>query len=158
MFHGKTSPLQSKADSNLILSGGLFAPEILSDSIRRFAYPLGNGHLPLLTLPDLDSFAFSIFTNRSSFSGLSLATVSHFAAGSEIASTFTKMTGLAVIYAPVSIEEWSANLGFADRPVISTDPQGIIEEENFKIWWAGFEDSILWKLSGERRVAGRNME
>ncbi|KAG4026644.1 hypothetical protein MFRU_038g00480 [Monilinia fructicola] len=32
-----------------MLHGGRFAPEILSDGNRRFAYPLGNGHLPLLT-------------------------------------------------------------------------------------------------------------
>jgi hypothetical protein len=44
-----------------MLYGGNFLPKILDDGTRVFAAPLGKGHVPIITLPDLGYFARYIF-------------------------------------------------------------------------------------------------
>ena len=126
-----------------MLAGGLFAPTIQADGTRIFTMPLANGHLPLLTLPDLGAFALKIFQDREYWSGKTLNTVSHFATGQEIADTLERVAGVKAVYQPLSIEEWIAELPYAGAPVATTDPEGITVGENFSMWWPGFQDSIL---------------
>ncbi|KAH7308304.1 hypothetical protein BKA65DRAFT_469731 [Rhexocercosporidium sp. MPI-PUGE-AT-0058] len=126
-----------------MLSGGLFAPRISADGIRTFAYRLGNGHLPLMTLRDVGAFALAIFSSPAQYSGRTLNVASHFATGADIAETFTRVMGLKGVYEDISFEEWIAGIEYAGGPVASTDPEGITVGENFEMWWPGFRDSVL---------------
>ncbi|KAH6677249.1 hypothetical protein B0J14DRAFT_338387 [Halenospora varia] len=128
------------------LQGGFFAPEIKADGTRVFSFPLGDGHLPLMTLQDMGVFTEKIFSDREAWSGKTLNVVSEFVTGQQIADTLTKVAGVKAIYQNVSMEEWLKALPYADVPVASTDPEGITIGENFAMWWPGFQDSLLLKL------------
>lgn len=130
----------------LTQSGGFFAPEIKADGTRVFSFPLGDGHLPLMTLPDMGVFTEKIFSDREAWSGKTLNVVSEFVTGQQIADTLTKVAGVKAIYQNVSMEEWLKALPYTDVPVASTDPEGITIGENFAMWWPGFQDSLLLKL------------
>ena len=132
------------------LMGGPLNPKIQDDGTAVFALPLGDpsGHIPLGTLRDHGIFALKVFQDRERWSGKTLNIASHFATGPEIAEAFSKATGKKAKYENVSVEEWEkTNLGeWADKPVASADPSGISNRENFRMWWPGFQDSVLYKL------------
>lgn len=113
------------------------------DGTRTFAFPLGEGYLPMLTLQDLGVFALKVFEDRNRWSGKTFNLVSHFVTGHELAQTLSKIAGVKAVYKNVSIEGWTASLPFANAPVASTDPKGITVGQNFAMWWPGFQDSIL---------------
>lgn len=117
--------------------------QIDSDGTRTFALPLKNGHLPFMTLQDLGVFTLAVFQDRARWSAQTLNLASHFTTGIELAETLAKVAGVKAVYKNVSIAEWTASLPFADAPVATTDPNGITVGENFRMWWPGFQDSIL---------------
>ncbi len=126
--------------------GGPYVPHIAADGTRVFKLPLGQGHLPLMTLKDCGAFALAIFRDRDGWSGKTLNAVSHFATGEEIASTLAGVGGVKARYEPVTVDEWVASLPYAGAPVASMYPGGITAGDNFRMWWPGFQDSVLLKL------------
>lgn len=132
------------------LIAGLMNPRFSEDGEAIFALPLGDpsGAIPFGTLKDHGIFARKVFEDRVKWSGKTFNIASHFATGPEIAETFAKVNGKRASYKHVSIDEWaSANVAEkADKPVASTDPEGITFKENMAMWWPGFQESILLKL------------
>jgi hypothetical protein len=124
-------------------SGGLFAPSIQADGTRVFAMPLGNGHLPLMTLDDLAVFAVLIFKDKVRYSGQTVNLASEFATGKQVAETLSKVSGVIAIYKPISFDQWNATWPLANLPVSTTDPTGPTWGQSFRMWWAAFEDDIL---------------
>lgn len=116
---------------------------IEEDGTRTFAFPLGDGHIPMMTLRDMGVFTLKVFQDRERWSGKTLNLASHFATGPELAKALTKAAGVKAVYKNISYEEWTATLEFADAPVATTDPEGITVGQNFAMWWPGFQDSIL---------------
>lgn len=137
------------------LMAGLMNPRISEDGEAVFALPLGDpsGAIPFGTLRDHGIFARIVFEDRARWSGKIFSIASHFATGPEIAETFSKVNGRRARYEHVSIDEWaSANVADkANKPVASTDPEGITFKENMAMWWPGFQESILYRL-GTRDV------
>lgn len=129
------------------LQGGFFTPKIQADGTRVFALPLGDGHLPLMTLRDNGAFARIVFDDRAAWSGKTLNLLSHFATGQELAETLERVAGVKARYEPISIEQWVRELAIADAPVATTDPEGITVGENFSMWWPGFQTSQLKNLN-----------
>src|SRR5262249_18375555 len=81
-----------------MLYGGNFLPKILDDGTRVFAAPLGKGHIPIITLPDLGYFARYIFDHPAETAGKNLEIASDYLAWSDLAAAFTKATGLPAIF------------------------------------------------------------
>ena len=125
------------------LFGGPLIAHIEEEGTRTFAFPLKEGHLPLMSLQDMGVFALRVFQDRERWSGQTLNLVSEFATGADLAKALTKTAGVKAVYKNISIEEWTKSLGFADAPVATTDPEGITVGENFAMWWPGFQESIL---------------
>jgi hypothetical protein len=134
------------------LQGGFFTPKIRADGTRVFALPLGDGHLPLMTLHDNGVFARIVFDDRAAWSGKTLNMLSHFATGLELAETLEKVAGVKAVYEPISLEKWIRELAIADAPVATTDPQGITVGQNFAMWWPGFQTSQLKNLKTRDEV------
>ncbi|KAH8652130.1 hypothetical protein BX600DRAFT_489432 [Xylariales sp. PMI_506] len=128
------------------LMGGPCVPHIAADGTRVFKLPLGDGHLPLMTLKDCGTFALKIFQDREAWSGKTLNAVSHFATGQEIADTLARVAGVKARYEPVTIESWVRDLPYSEAPMSSMDPSGISAGQNFSMWWPGFQDSVLLRL------------
>lgn len=116
---------------------------IEQDGTRTFAFPLGKGHFPMMTLQDNGIFALKVFQDRHRFSGQTLNLASHFSTGEDLAAALTKVAGVKAVYKNITIEEWTASLPFANAPVATMDPEGITVGENFAMWWPGFQNSIL---------------
>lgn len=73
-----------------------------------FASPIGNGHVPMIALPDLGYFARYTFDHRQETSGKDLEVASEMVQWSELVKTFQKVTGSKAEYKPVSLDEWFA--------------------------------------------------
>jgi hypothetical protein len=125
------------------LFGGPLMANISEDGTRTFAFPLGDGHLPFMSLQDMGIFTLKVFQDRERWSGQTLNLASQFATGKELAETLSKTAGVTAVYKNVSYEEWVATLDFADAPVATMDPDGITVGQNFAMWWPGFQDSVL---------------
>src|SRR5436309_3986800 len=125
-----------------MLYGGNFMPEILDDGTRVFAAPLGKGHIPIITLPDLGYFARYIFDHPVETAGKNLEVASDYLAWSDLAAAFTKVTGLPAIYQPVTYSQWIAAHPLKDAPVAVEDPRGMSFADNFRAWWKLFEDDV----------------
>jgi hypothetical protein len=125
-----------------MLYGGNFLPKILDDGTRVFAAPLGNGHVPIITLPDLGYFARYIFDHPAETAGKNLEVASDYLAWADLVAAFTKVTGLPAIYQPVSYPQWLAAHPLKDAPAAVEDPTGISFADNFRAWWQLFEDDV----------------
>jgi hypothetical protein len=128
-----------------MLYGGNFVPKILDDGTRVFAAPLGKGHIPIITLPDLGYFARYIFDHPSETAGKNLEVASDYLAWSDLAAAFTKATGLPAVYQPISYPQWLATHPWKDAPVAVEDPSGMSFADNFRAWWKLFEDDVCMR-------------
>ncbi len=148
-----TKPFSTKADGFKwtvftngpyaeMLYGGNFLPKILDDGTRVFAAPLGKGHVPIITLPDLGYFARYIFDHPAETAGKNLEVASDYLAWADLVAAFTKVTGLPAIYQPVSYPQWLAAHPWKDAAVAVEDPTGMSFAENFRAWWKLFEDDL----------------
>ncbi|KAH8897144.1 NAD(P)-binding protein [Thozetella sp. PMI_491] len=131
-------------NENLI--GGPYVPHITEDGTRVFKMPLGDGHLPLMTVKDCGIFARIIFEDREAWSGKTLYAASHFVTGQELAETLSRVAGVKARYEDVTIKEWVDAFPYSSAPVATTDPDGITFGENFTMWWPAFQESLLLKL------------
>ncbi len=61
-----------------MLFGGVFVPEILPDGTRVFAAPLGDGHVPIITLQDLGYLARYIFDHPAETAGKNIEVASDY--------------------------------------------------------------------------------
>ena len=84
-----------------------------------------------------------MFQSREEWSGKTLNIVSHFATGQEIAETVRRVAAVKAVYQSITFDEWIAGIPFADAPVSAANPEGITFAENFRMWWPGFQESIL---------------
>ena len=127
-----------------MLYGGNFLPQILPDGTRVFAAPLGKGHVPIITLPDLGYFARYIFDNPAETAGKNIEVASDYLAWSDLAAAFTRATGLPAHYQPVTFEQWLARHPLKDKPVAVDDRSGtgVSFADNFRAWWKLFEDDV----------------
>jgi hypothetical protein len=125
-----------------MLYGGNFLPKILDDGTRVFAAPLGKGHVPIITLPDLGYFARYIFDHSAETAGKNLEVASDYLAWADLVAAFTKVTGLPAIYQPVSYTQWLAAHPLKDAPAAVEDPTGVSFADNFRAWWKLFEDDV----------------
>src|SRR5262249_46049724 len=115
---------------------------------RVFAAPLGKGHVPIITLPDLGYFARYIFDHPAETAGKNLEVASDYLAWADLAAAFTKVTGLPAIYRPVSYPEWLAAHPWKDARVAVDDPTGTSFADNFRAWWKLFEDDVCTRRYG----------
>jgi hypothetical protein len=84
-------------------------PKKKNDGSFQFVAPLGNGAVPLIHLEDLGLYARYLFDNQSKVNGLDLKVATQHVHWSDLASTFTKVTGEPSSYLDVSLEEYFDN-------------------------------------------------
>jgi hypothetical protein len=117
------------------------------DGVYTFAYPLGDGALPLIHLADLGAYARWQFDNPERASGFDLEIATAHIGLAELAETFTKVTGKPARYRALTLEEFfeSGRQGNGDQKVGgegSADPDLITWKQNFSGFWS------MWSNSG----------
>lgn len=150
-----TKPYSTQADSfkwtvftngpyaEMLFGNYNFAPHILDDGTQVFAAPLGKGHVPIITLPDLGYFARYIFDHPAETAGKNLEIASDYLAWADLADAFTKVTGIPAIYKPITYEEWIAGHPRKGTPAAVEDRSGMSWDDNFRGWWKLFEDDVV---------------
>lgn len=125
----------------------MFGPLIRrDDGTYVFAAPLGDGHVPLVSLRDIGFFARYSYDRRAAVSGRDLAIASELATLDDIVGAFRRATGHAAVVVRQSVEEWFGNLTNVDRPVASERAYGdgsTTFRQNFTAFWYLFRDDIV---------------
>ncbi|RDX42240.1 NAD-P-binding protein [Lentinus brumalis] len=119
-----------------------------TDGTYVFATPMGNGHVPFVTLADIGFFARYIFDRRKDTSARELKIASDWVDWPTLVSTFTKVTGKPAVYVPLTTDEWFAlwEQDNVNRPLAKEKqvPDGSTTwRENFTCWWAQYRDDLI---------------
>ena len=99
-----------------------------------FASPVGDGHVPMISLRDIAFFARYSFDNRALVSGRDLEVASQIVGwdGPDgVVETFKRVTGFKAVYVRQTIEEWMRNLVNPDRALAYDVPDGTTWRKNF---------------------------
>lgn len=99
-----------------------------------FAFPLGSGHVPMITLSDLGYFARYSFDHREEVSGKDLEVASQMVTwdGPDgVVETFKRVTGQKAVYVPQSVDEWLGNFTNTDFPAAVELKHGRTWKESF---------------------------
>ena len=120
-----------------------------ADGTYVFAAPIGSGHVPMISLADVGSFARYIFDHRDETSARELEVASDWADWPYLVETFTKVTGKPAAFVPLSLDEWFAlwDAESIDRPLANERTVAVDGEtpwrENFTCWWAQYRDDVI---------------
>ena len=117
-----------------------------ADGTFVFASPVGQGHVPMIALPDLGFWARYTFDNRALTSGRDFEVVSQMVGWDELVSTFKRVTGRKAIFLPQTLDEWFDNFANTDRPVAGERQPGdgsTTWKQNFCGWWSVFRDDVV---------------
>ncbi|KAI0071520.1 NAD(P)-binding protein [Panus rudis PR-1116 ss-1] len=131
LFHPFIGPMNKRADGTYV-----------------FTSPIGDGHMPMVSLRDIAYFARYIFDHRVETSGKDLRIASDDVTWDYLVRTFTKVTGKPAVYLRQSIDEWWTNWDGADRPYAAMDahekvtPNTNTLRKNFTKWWAIYRDNL----------------
>src|SRR6266511_4266821 len=85
---------------------GTWAPYEDSDGTIVFDYPLGDGALPLIYLPDFGRYVRWQFDDPQKSVGTLLKVSTEHVSGNYLAKVFTEITGKKAVYKNVSLEEY----------------------------------------------------
>ncbi|KAL0568749.1 hypothetical protein V5O48_013237 [Marasmius crinis-equi] len=87
-----------------------------------FALPVGDGHLPVVTLRDIAWWVRYTFDHRAETSGQNLKIASEMLQWETLAQTFTKVTGIPSIYKRMGVEEYFETVQRGgDEPMVLAD-------------------------------------
>ncbi|RPD53955.1 NAD-P-binding protein [Lentinus tigrinus ALCF2SS1-7] len=119
-----------------------------ADGTYVFAAPIGNGHVPFVTLADVGFFARHVFDNRAATSARELEIASDWVDWPHLVSTFTNVTGKPAVYRPLAQDEWFALFEQDDinRPLANEKKVAdgsTTWRENFSCWWAQYRDDVI---------------
>lgn len=90
------------------------------DGTYVFATPIGDGHVPMISVQDIGYFARYSFDHRKEVSGKDLKVASQLVTwdGPDgLVDTFRRVTGKKAIFKHQTIEEWMNNFRGTDKPV-----------------------------------------
>lgn len=117
-----------------------------TDGTLVFASPIGDGHVPMISVSDLGFFARYTFDNRALTSGKDLEIASEMVGWDHIVSTFIKVTGKKAVFERLGLEEWFSHIPGANLPVAAERKAGdgsTTWKQNFSGWWSLFRDDVL---------------
>ncbi|KAH8817141.1 hypothetical protein F5884DRAFT_896828 [Xylogone sp. PMI_703] len=156
---------QSEMKTSLLTTGpymdmlfdGLYVPQEQSDGSFIWENPAeADGKIPLIALDDVGIYSLWIFDNPSQSAGLNLEVATDQVSFTEIANTFTKVTGKKGIHKRVPMEDYltkaepypGAYANWAVKQDVPRDESFMTWRENFRAWWR------FW---GEGKGATRDM-
>ncbi|KAJ3887936.1 hypothetical protein GG344DRAFT_80252 [Lentinula edodes] len=86
-----------------------------------FALPVGDGHVPCISLEDIGWWVRYTFDHRSETSGQELKIATEMMTMDQLVETFTKVTGIPAIRKRMSIEEYLDRYPHTNRPIMRGD-------------------------------------
>ena len=113
-----------------------------ADGTYVFAAPIGNGHIPMISVKDFGFWARYVFDHREATSGKDLQIASDLVGWDYLVETFKKVTGKKAVVVKQTIDEWMKCLKSVDGPVSHASAPGLTFRESFGGWWALYRDDI----------------
>jgi uncharacterized protein YbjT (DUF2867 family) len=92
---------------------------VTKDGTYVFGSAIGDGHIPMVALPDIGFWARYSFDHRTETSGKDLEVASEMVTTDMIVEAFTKVTGLPAVRKRQTIDEWWENFNGVDEPIAS---------------------------------------
>ncbi|KAF8585889.1 NAD(P)-binding protein [Ramaria rubella] len=123
-----------------------------SDGTLVFASPVGDGHVPMVSLKDLGFFARYIFDHPHETSAQDLEIVSECVGWDHLVSTFVKVTGQKAVFVRQTLPEWFDNFNGIDKPLARDFHEGFKKgfnaekttwRENFSGFWSMWRDDVI---------------
>ncbi|KAK1234671.1 hypothetical protein PQX77_002124 [Marasmius sp. AFHP31] len=86
-----------------------------------FDIPIGDGHVPVISLRDIGWWVRYTFDHRSESSGKELKIATEMLTGDGLAETFTRVTGIPAVYKRLGVDEYFEHCGIEglDKPIAS---------------------------------------
>ncbi|KAG6915385.1 hypothetical protein DXG01_011757 [Tephrocybe rancida] len=111
-----------------------------------FASPIGDGHIPMISLDDLGWWVRYTLDNREATSGKDLEIASDMVGWDYLSEVFTKVTGTPSVHKRISLDEWFACLTGAHRPIANEKQEGdgsTTIRQSFSGFWCLWRDDII---------------
>jgi hypothetical protein len=124
-------------------------PDPESPETLVFSAPVGSGSPPLIYLPDLGRYALWMFDTPARSSGMNLQIATESVNWTNLAQTFTEVTGRKAIFRDVTLDEYFASGIFPDpeakvgHSVGHGDTTLMTYRENFTGFWNAWKDDLL---------------
>ncbi|EKM52887.1 uncharacterized protein PHACADRAFT_212085 [Phanerochaete carnosa HHB-10118-sp] len=112
-----------------------------ADGTLVFAFPTGQGRVPMVSLKDIGFFARYSFDNRAEVSGKDLEIAGDVVTLEDTVEAFKKATGLPAVAVYLTVEEWFRNWKNTDFPA-SKGEDPMTWKESFTGFWYVFRDDI----------------
>ncbi|KAL4960344.1 NmrA/HSCARG family protein [Aspergillus stella-maris] len=139
-----------------MLFDGMFVPEEQDDGSFVWENPAADGKIPLIALDDVGIYTLWIFDHPSESSGLDLEVATDQVTFTEIAATFSKVTGKAGVHKRVSLEGYLEKAEpYPGAYSNWTVPPDVPRDESFMTWRENF--TAWWRYWSEGKGATRNM-
>jgi len=119
---------------------------IREDGTVVFATPLGDGHIPMISLADLGWWNRHVLNNREEHSGKELLVASDWVSWDYLVETFTKVTGKPAVYRRLSLDQWFACMSGHDRPIANEKTIGdgsTTIRQSFSGFWCLWRDDMI---------------
>ncbi|KAG6850017.1 hypothetical protein H0H93_002466 [Arthromyces matolae] len=136
---------------NYILTEEVFQPlcgplNWREDGTVVFASPIGDGHIPMISLDDLGWWVRYTLDNRAETSGKDLEIASDMVGWDYLSEVFTKVTGTPSVHKRLTLDEWFACLSGAERPIANEKSEGdgsTTIRQSFSGFWCLWRDDII---------------
>ncbi|KAL6900566.1 hypothetical protein GGI43DRAFT_427554 [Trichoderma evansii] len=126
-----------------MLFDGMYVPKEQDDGSFVWANPASDGKIPLIALEDVGVYNLWIFDNPQESAGLDLEVATDQVSMTDIANTFTKVTGKKGVHKKLPLDEYlefaepypNAPASWAAGPGGIRDKDMMTWRENFTAWW-----------------------
>jgi hypothetical protein len=113
-----------------------------------FASPIGDGHIPMISLQDLGWWVRYTLDHREETSGKDLQVASDLVGWDYLSETFTKVTGIPSVHKRLTLDRWFDCVEGTDRPIASENKIGdgsTTIRQTFSGFWSMLRDDVLRK-------------
>ncbi|KAH7143406.1 hypothetical protein EDB81DRAFT_934596 [Dactylonectria macrodidyma] len=134
-----------------MLMDGMFPPREQPDGSFLWANPARDGKIPLIALEDVGHYSLWLFDNPEESAGLNLEVTTDEVSFSDIARTFTEVTGKKGIHKYVPFDDYASSaepfpgafVNFTADPSIVRDESDMTWRRNFSAWWRFWGEGIV---------------
>ncbi|KAJ8075688.1 hypothetical protein PM082_021318 [Marasmius tenuissimus] len=124
-----------------------------------FDIPIGDGHVPVISLRDIGWWVRYTFDHRSESSGKELKIATEMLTGDGLAETFTRVTGIPAVYRRLGVDEYFEHCGIEglDKPIASegggvSSSLSSIRDTFSGLYWTWRDNLIERDMEWIRRV------
>ncbi|KAK7053086.1 hypothetical protein VNI00_004407 [Paramarasmius palmivorus] len=137
------------------LRGALLGPlEERENGAVVFATPIGDGHVPVISLRDIGWWVRWTFDNREETSGKEIKIATEMLHWDTLVETFTRVTGIPAIHRRLGVDEYMAKRGLDKIPLIAGGGKDLptIKDTFSGMYWSWRDDLLTRDMEWLRKI------